>query len=154
MRKAYRILADLIAVAVAIQAMAMVWAIAGLFHWVDKGGGTLNHDVLKGWEDKSPDFQGAVGFEIHGILGGMVIPLLGLVLLVLAFLAKVERGVALSAGILVMIVVQVVLGFSGDDAPWLGLFHGLIPFAIFSAAIVAARAAHPDATQTAVAATP
>jgi hypothetical protein len=152
MRTAYRILADIIAIAVVIQAMAMVWAIAGLFHWVD-GGGTLNHDVLKGWEDKSPDFQGAVGFEIHGIVGGMVAPVIGLALLVVAFFAKVERGVALAGGIFVMIVVQMLLGFSADDAPWVGLFHGFIPFAIFSAAIVAARAARP-ATQTAMAATP
>ncbi|MGY2876971.1 hypothetical protein ACVW00_004161 [Marmoricola sp. URHA0025 HA25] len=152
MRKTYRMLADVIAIAVAVQAMAMVWAIAGLFHWID-GGGTLDHDVLKGWEDKSPDFQGAVGFEIHGIVGGMVIPVVALVLLVVAFFAKVERGVALAGAILAMVVVQVVLGFSGDDAPWLGLFHGLIPFAIFSAAIVAARAAHPG-SQTAMAVTP
>ena len=152
MRKAYRILADLIAVGVVIQSMAMVWAIAGLFHWVDKGG-TLNHDVLKGWDDKAPDFQGAVGFEIHGIVGGMVIPVLGLALLIVAFFAKVERGVAVAGGIFVMIVVQTILGMAGDDAPWLGLFHGLIPFAIFSAAIVAARAAHP-VSQTAMAATP
>src|SRR3954452_12858613 len=109
MRKTYRILADVIAIAVAVQAMAMVWAIAGLFHWID-GGGTLDHDVLKGWEDKSPDFQGAVGFEIHGIVGGMVIPVVALVLLVVAFFAKVERGVALAGAILAMVVVQVVLG--------------------------------------------
>ncbi|MBW8749996.1 MAG: hypothetical protein JF565_01045 [Propionibacteriales bacterium] len=152
MRTTYRILADLIAVGVVIQAMAMVWAIAGLFHWVDKGG-TLNHDVLKGWEDKAPDFQGAVGFEIHGIVGGMVIPVIGLALLVVAFFAKVERGVAIAGAILVMIVIQMVAGMAGDDAPWLGLFHGLIPFAIFSAAIVAARAAHPT-SQTAVTVTP
>jgi hypothetical protein len=152
MRQAYRILADLIAIAVAIQAMAMVWAIAGLFHWIDDGG-TLNHDVLKGWEDKSPDFQGAVGFEIHGIVGFMVIPLVGLALLVVAFFAKVERGVALAGAIFVMILIQVVLGFSAGDAPWLGLFHGFIPFAMFSAAIVAARAAHPG-SQTAMATTP
>ncbi len=152
MRKTYRILADLIAIAVAVQAMAMVWAIAGLLHWIDNGG-TLNHDVLKGWEDKSPDFQGAAGFAIHGIMGMMVIPVIGLALLVVAFFARVERGVALAGAILVMIVIQVLLGFSGQDAPWVGLFHGLIPFALFSAAIVAARAAHPG-SQTAVAATP
>ena len=152
MRKTYRILADVIAIAVAVQAMAMVWAIAGLFHWIDKGG-TLNHDVLKSWEDKSPDFQGAVGFQIHGMVGGMLIPVLALALLVVAFFAKVDRGVALAGAILAMVVIQVVLGFSATDAPWLGLLHGLIPFAIFSAGIVAARAAHPG-TQTAVAATP
>jgi hypothetical protein len=152
MRKAYRILADLIAVAVAIQSMAMVWAIVGLLHWVDKGG-TLNHDVLKSWDDKAPDFQGAVGFTIHGIVGGMVIPVLALALLAIAFFAGVGGGVKWAGSIAVLVLVQVAAGMAGEDAPWLGLLHGLLPFALFSAAIVAARAAHPDA-QTAVAATP
>lgn len=144
MRKAYRVLADLIAIAVAVQAMAMVWAISGMFHWIDDGG-TLDHDVLKGWEDKSPDFQGAAGFAIHGIVGAMVIPAIGLVLLVLAFFAGVNGGVKWAGILAVLIIVQVVAGMGGEDAPWLGLVHGLLPFALFSAAIVAARAAHPGA---------
>jgi hypothetical protein len=152
MRKAYRILADLIAVGVAVQSMAMVWAVAGLFHWIDDGG-TLNHDVLKGWEDKAPDFQGAAGFAIHGIVGMMVIPVIGLALLVVAFFAGVEGGVKWAGIVAVTIVVQVLAGLAGTDAPWLGLLHGLIPFALFSVAIVAARAAHPG-SQTAVTATP
>jgi hypothetical protein len=128
--------------------MAIVWAIAGLLHWVD-GGGTLK----KGWEDHMPDFQGSSGFAIHGIVGGMVLPALGIVFMVVAFLAKVDRGVKWAGGVLALIVVQVGAGMAGADAPWLGLLHGLLPFALFSAAIVAARAAHP-ATQTPVAATP
>lgn len=148
MRKAYRILADLIAIAVAVQSMAIVWAIAGLLHWVD-GGGTLK----KGWEDHMPDFQGSSGFAIHGIVGGMVLPALGIVFMVVAFLANVDGGVKWAGGVLALIVVQVGAGMAGADAPWLGLLHGLLPFALFSAAIVAARAAHP-AAQTPVAATP
>ena len=38
MRSAYRILAIIIAVEVVIQAMAMVFAVAGLGIWVDEGG--------------------------------------------------------------------------------------------------------------------
>jgi hypothetical protein len=153
MRKAYRILADVIAVAVAVQSMAMVWAIAGLFHWIDKDGGTLSAKVLDDWEDNPPDFQGAVGFAIHGILGSMVIPVIALALLVVAFMAGVDGGLKWAGGIVVLVIVQVVAGMSGEDAPWLGLLHGLLPFALFSLAIVAARAAHP-VTQTAVTTTP
>jgi hypothetical protein len=153
MRKAYRILADVIAVAVAVQSMAMVWAIAGLFHWIDKDGGTLSAKVLDDWEDNPPDFQGAVGFAIHGILGSMVIPVIALALLVVAFMAGVDGGLKWAGGIVVLVIVQVVAGMSGEDAPWLGLLHGLLPFALFSLAIVAARAAHPR-TQTAVTTTP
>ena len=152
MRKAYRILADLIAISVAVQAMAITWAMLGLLHWVEDGG-TLNSKVLDSWEDDSPDFQGAVGFAIHGILGEMVIPVLALALLVIAFFAKVEGGVKWAAIVFVLVLVQMAAGMAGEDAPWLGLVHGLNAFALFSVGIVAARVAHPG-TQTAVTATP
>ena len=152
MRKAYRILADLIAIGVAVQAMAITWATLGLLHWVDKGG-TLDHATLKGWEDKAPDFQGAAGFAIHGILGTMVLPILALALLAVAFFAGVDGAVKWAAVVVVSVLIQVGAGMGGEDAPWLGLVHGLNAFALFSVAIVAARAAHPGA-QTAVTATP
>ncbi len=152
MRKAYRILADLVAIGVAVQSMAMVWAIAGLFAWIDDGG-TISKKVLDGWDDNPPDFQGAAGFAIHGILGMMVIPVIGLALLIVAFFAGVPGGVKWAGLVAISIVIQVAVGLAGEDAPWLGLVHGLNAFALFAAALFAARAAHP-ATQTAVAATP
>jgi hypothetical protein len=156
MRKAYRILADIIAVAVVVQAMAMVWAIAGLFHWIDSGGGSLDSAVLDSWEDDPPDFQGSFGFAIHGILGGMVIPVLALAFLIIAFFAKVPGGVKWAAIVLVSVIVQVVVAYAGYDAPIVGLIHGLNAFVLFSTAIMAARAARAatPANQTAMAATP
>ena len=157
MRKAYRILADIIAIGVAVQSMAMVWAIAGLFHWIESDGGSIDKATLDRWEDHAPDFQGAVGFAIHGIAGMMIIPVIGLALLVIAFFADVEGGVKWAAVVAGSIIVQVLAGVLGEDAPWVGLVHGLNAFVLFSAAIMAARAAHPaenaDA-QTAMAATP
>jgi heme A synthase len=153
MRKAYRILADIMAVSVVIQAMAMVWAIAGLFHWIDSEGGSLDSAVLDDWEDNPPDFDGAIGFAIHGILGGMVLPVIGLAFLILAFFAKVPGGVKWAAIVFASVIIQMFLGYAGFDAPVVGLLHGLNAFVLFSTAIVAARAAHP-ATQTAMAATP
>ena len=38
MKTAYKVLAYLVAAEVAVQAMVMVWAIAGLGKWVDGGG--------------------------------------------------------------------------------------------------------------------
>jgi heme A synthase len=157
MRSAYRILADVIAVAVVIQSMAMVWAIAGLFHWIDSGGGSLDSSILDDWQDNPPDFQGAIGFAIHGIVGGMVIPVIALALLIIAFFARVPGGVKWAAILVVLVIVQLVAGYGGYDAAWLGLIHGLNAFALFSLAIVAARAAHPVAetdAQTAMTATP
>lgn len=147
MRTTYRILADLVAIGVAVQSMAIVWAVAGLLHWVD-GGGTLK----KGWEDHMPSFQGSAGFAIHGIVGGMVLPVIALALLVVAFFAGVRNGTKVAGGVFALVVLQLLAGMAGEDAPWLGLVHGLFPFAIFSAAIVAARLAGEK--QTAVAATP
>jgi len=153
MRKTYRILADIVAVAVVIQAMAMVWAIAGLFHWLDSDGGSIDAAVLDSWEDDPPDFDGSIGFAIHGILGGMGLPLLALILLIIAFFAKVPGGVKWAAIVLGLVVLQVFLGYTGFDVPAVGLIHGLNAFALFSCAILAARRAHPT-DQTAMAATP
>ena len=47
MRKTYRILADIIAIEVVIQAMVMVFAIAGLFKWISDGA-TLDQSVIDG----------------------------------------------------------------------------------------------------------
>ena len=156
MRKAYRIIADIIAILVAVQAMTMVFAVAGLFHWID-GGGALDSAVIESWDDDPPTFQGAIGVPIHAMVGMYLIPLLGLVLLVIAFFPGVRGGVKWAAIVFVSIIVQVMAGILGHDAPWLGLIHGLNAFALFSVAIVAARAAHPadePDSQTAVAATP
>lgn len=151
MRKAFRILADLVAIGVAVQSMAMVWAIAGLFAWIDDGG-TISKQVLDSWDDNPPDFQGAAGFAIHGMIGMMVIPVLGLALLVVAFFADVPGGVKWAGVVAVSIIVQVAAGLAGEDLPWLGLVHGLNAFALFAAALFAARAAHPS--QTAIEVTP
>src|SRR4029079_4733676 len=43
MKRTYQILAALLAVEVVLQAMGIAYGTAGLFHWVDKDGGVLNH---------------------------------------------------------------------------------------------------------------
>jgi len=153
MRKAYRILADAIAILVALQAMVMIFAIAGLFHWINDEGGSVDAAVVDSWEDDHPTFQGAIGVPIHQMVGTFLIPLVALALLVVAFFAAVDGGVKWAAIIVGSVILQVAAGITAGDAPWVGLIHGLNAFALFSLAIVAARAAHP-AHQTAMAATP
>jgi uncharacterized membrane protein len=153
MRKAYRILADIIAIGVAVQAMVMVFGVAGLFLWINDQGGSVDAAVVDWWEDDHPTFQGAIGVPLHQMIGTFVIPLVALALLVVAFFAAVDGGMKWAAIIVVSVIVQVAAGISAGDAPWIGLVHGLNAFVLFSAAIVAARAARPD-TQTAVAVTP
>lgn len=137
MRNAYRILAIIIAVEVVIQAMAVVFAFAGLGKWVDDGG-TLDKAALDS-EDLS--FTGVAGFVVHGINGMMIIPLLGLALLIVAFFAKVPGGVKWAGIVLASIVVQVSAGVLAHDAPYIGMIHGLNAFVLFSAAGYAARLA-------------
>jgi hypothetical protein len=151
-RKTYRILADAIAVLVALQAMFMVFAIAGLFRWIDDGA-TLDAAVIESWQDDPPTFQGAVGHFLHVMVGTYLFPLIGLALLIIAFFTRFDGAIRWAAIILALIVLQVAAGIFAQDAPWLGLVHGLNAFALFSVAIVAARAAHPR-SQTAMAVTP
>ena len=141
MRKTYRVLASLIAILVVVQAMMMVWTIAGLFTWIDDGA-TLDKSVIEGWSDEPPTFEGAIGHFIHVMSGTFLIPLIGLLLLIVSFFAKVPRGVALAAAIAVSIVVQYLAGtFAEPDMVYLGLVHGLNAFILFGLALAAAKAA-------------
>ena len=145
MRNAYRIIATIICVEVVIQAGAIVFAVAGLGKYITDG----NVVDKAAMESDDLSFTGVGGFIIHGINGMMIIPLLGVVLLVVAFFAKVPGGVRVAAIVLASIVVQVFLGIFGHDAPYLGWLHGLNAFILFGSAMYAARLA-----RTADAATP
>jgi hypothetical protein len=137
MRNAYRILAIIIAVEVVIQAMAMVFAVAGLGIWVDEGG-VYDKAAM---EDDDLTFTGLGGFIIHGINGMMIIPLLGLALLVVAFFAKVPGGIKWAGIVLGAIVVQVFLGLFGHESAYIGMLHGLNAFLVLGSAGMAARLA-------------
>ena len=134
MRRAYHVIAYLIAVEVVVQAMMIATAVAGLSHWIDDGA-TVNKHVM----DNHPSFTGSFGFPVHAVNGEMLIPLLALVLLVISFFAKVVGGTRWALYILGLIVIQVVLGVSQGKVPFLGLLHGLNAFAIFAVAVLTAR---------------
>jgi hypothetical protein len=143
MRKTYQIVASTIAVLVVLQAAAIAYAIAGVFTWVDDGN-TLDKSVVEGWEANPPTFEGALGSFFHFfIFGTVLIPLLGLILLIVSFFAKVPRGPMLAGIVVVAIVVQYLLGtFSASTGtPLLSLLHGLNAFIVFGSAVAAARAA-------------
>lgn len=135
MRTVYKVFAYLIAAEVVVQAMAMVYAIAGLGKWVN-GGGVFDKAVME--SDESP-FPEVVGFMVHGLNGSLVIPVIALVLLILSFFTKV-RGAAKWAGlVLLLVVVQVNLGFFGHEVPAVGALHGLNALLLFSTAVYAGR---------------
>jgi hypothetical protein len=138
MRMTYLVLARLIAILVVVQAMTMVLAVAGFFHWID-GGGTADAALLKG--DDLPEFTGSVGFMIHGISGTTVIPLVALLLLIVSFFAKVPRGVVFALVVVLSTALQVFVGIAAHEAPYVGIVHGLNAFILFGAALAAAQAA-------------
>lgn len=140
MRKTYRILARIIAIEVVLQAMFIVFAVAGLFKWIDDGA-TLDKSVIESWEEDPPTWEGAIGHFLHVMNGQFLVPLIGLVLLIISFFAKVSGGTKFATIILVSIVIQVAAGLMSGALPWLGLIHGLNAFILFMAAIQAAKAA-------------
>ncbi len=135
MRTVYRVLAYAVAAEVIVQAMAMVFAIAGLGKWVEDGG-VFDKSVME--SDKAP-FPEVVGFAIHGINGMMIIPLIALLLLISSFFAKIPGAVKWAALVLLLVVVQVTLGLVGHAVPAVGALHGLNALLLFSSAVYAAR---------------
>ena len=149
MRTTYRILAGAIALLVVIQAAMIAYAIGGLFTWIDAGN-TLDKSVIEGWEDNPPTFEGSIGSFFHFfIIGTVLIPLLGLILLIVSFFAKVPRGPMLAGVVVLAIVAQYLLGTfaASTSTPLLSLLHGLNAFIVFGAAVTAATAAKQAVTE-------
>jgi hypothetical protein len=138
MRSAYRVIAQLIALGVVLQAsfIALAWF-------------TVINDLDDGLViDK--DYDGNIGHTLHGIVGMNVMPLLGLILLVVAFFAKIEGGVKWAAFVLLAIIVQVALAFTAFGVPAVGALHGINAFVVLVLAIITSRrAALTPATSTA-----
>jgi hypothetical protein len=154
MRTAYKVLAYLVGAEVAVQAMVMVWFIAGLGKWVE-GGGVLDKAAM---ESEGTPFPQVAGVIAHGINGFFVIPGLALLLLIISFFTKVRGAIKWAVIVFVLVIVQTQLGGLGHDFPLVGALHGLNALVLFGAAIYAGRrlqAAAVDVEQpTAHAATP
>lgn len=138
MRKAHQILAYVLAAEVVIQAMAIAYAIAGVFHWIDKDGGELNSAIFNSWDEEHPTFRGAGGHALHMINGQMLIPLVAIALLVVSLLAAKEVSGAGKRGAILfgMVALQWVLGLSAHDVVVLAPLHALNGFGIFAMAVL------------------
>jgi hypothetical protein len=140
------VLTYLVAAEVAVQAMLIVWGIAGLGKWID-GGGVLDKAVAE--SGGTPPFPEAVGIIVHGINGLFVIPGLALLLVIVSFFMKVRGAIKWAVIVLVLVVVQGQLGELGHDLPLAGALHGLNALALFGTAIYAGRRL-PSATAVSV----
>jgi hypothetical protein len=139
MRTAYKVFAYLVAAEVAVQAMVMVWAVAGLSKWVD-GGGVFDKAVIEGAsESGAMPFPEILGIIVHGINGSVVIPVIALALLIVSFFTKVHGAIKWAVIVSVLVVVQGTLGFLGHDLPLAGAVHGLNALALFGVALYTGR---------------
>ena len=136
MRNAYKVLAYLVAAEVAVQAMVMVWAIAGLGKWVD-GGGVFDKAAMEG--EGTPPFPEAAGIIAHINNGFFVIPGLALLLLIVSFFTRVRGAIKWAVIVFVLVVVQVMLGILSHEFTLGGALHGLNALALFGVALHAGR---------------
>ena len=133
MRTAYKVLAYLVAAEVAVQAMVIVWFIAGLGKWVESGG-VLDKAAM----ERGTPFPQVVGMMAHINNGFFVIPGLALLLLIISFFTKVRGAIKWAVIVFVLVVVQVMLGILGHEFT-LGALHGLNALALFGVALHAGR---------------
>jgi hypothetical protein len=138
MRGAYKVLANIIALLIVVQAAAMVWLISGLFIYVDEGG-TFDKAVAETLYEGDSPVNTALGLIVHSITGMMIIPLLTLALFIVSFFAKVPRGIPVATVLLILVIVQVVLGIAGYSISFAGLLHGVNALLLFAGALHAAR---------------
>jgi len=141
MRATYRVLGYLIALEVVIQAAAIAYATFGESKFVE-GGGTVDKAL---WDSDEIPFDEFVGYIVHGINGTNVIPLLAILMLIVSFFAKVEKGVVMALLVVVVVALQVLLGVYAHELPLLGLLHGINAFILAGvASAAAARASTPE----------
>ncbi|HEU4913375.1 MAG TPA: hypothetical protein VFV76_15910 [Actinomycetes bacterium] len=127
MRGAYKGIAHLIALGVLLQAAFVAAAWFQVINEVD-GGTVIN-----------ADYEGNAGHALHGIVGMMVMPLLGLIFFILSFFAKLPGGVKWAGLTFLAIVVQVVLAFVSFGVPAIGALHGINAFVVLGLALFAGR---------------
>jgi heme A synthase len=140
MRKLYAGLAWTVAGGVVVQAAAIAFAFGGMLNLVSEGG-VVDKPLLEAFQAGG---VGELGFLIHGLVGGVVIPLLALALLVVSFFVR-ARGARLWAAIVFgLVALQVTLGFSITDMPYLGLIHGANALAVVATASIAALRMRSD----------
>jgi heme A synthase len=139
MRKAYSWLASGIALGVVVQAASIALGLGGIIHFGEEGG-VVDKAVV---ESEDASFTGAVGFLVHGIVGGMVIPVLALALLVVSFFVRLPRARTLALVVIGLVVLQTMLGYSIVDLPYIAVLHGANALAVLGTALAAARLARP-----------
>lgn len=134
----YRVLASLVALGVVVQAALIAYGIAGLGHWIYDERNTATRATFE--EHSTVDYGGKAGFELHGELGALWLPLLALAFLVVAILTRrsVDHGLRWAGIVLGLMALQATLGFATLAVPGLAVLHAVNALALFSAAAYSA----------------
>ena len=123
MRTAYRVLAYLLALSVAVQASLIAFGAFALEDSIDNG----------------PVSDGdTTGVTLHHSFA-YVVALFAIALLAVSFGAKVEHGVRWAAIPFGLVVAQFFFAYAAYSAPVVGVLHGLNALAIFAVALLAGR---------------
>ena len=135
MKAAYRVLAYLIPVIVALQASFIALGVFGLGKYVEDG-----NDFTKSVLENGGS-TGDIGFAMHSF-GAMAAALVGLLLLIVSFFAKIEGGVRAATFVFLDVVLQWVLAFVSFGAWAVGILHGLNAFLLFGLGMMAVATAN------------
>ena len=138
MRTAYRVIAYLLALSVAVQASLIAFGAFALENNIDNG----------------PVSDGdTTGVTLHHSFAYVVL-LFAVALLAVSFGARVQHGVRWAAIPLGLVVVQFFLAYAAYSAAIVGVLHGLNALAIFAVALLGGRrvpktapAAEPSAAE-------
>ena len=134
MRRTYSVIAWIIAGGVVVQAASIAFGFGGMVHYIQDGG-VVDKALI---ESQQATFTGDLGFPIHGMVGGMVMPLAALLLLIVSFFVKVRGARLWGAIVFGLVALQITLGYSITDMPYLGLIHGANALAVLLTAVNAA----------------
>jgi hypothetical protein len=120
---AYRVLAYLLALSVAVQASLIAFGAFALENSIDNG----------------PVSDGdTTGVTLHQSFA-YVVALFAVALLAVSFGAKVKHGVRWAAISFGLVVAQFFLAYAAYSAAIVGVLHGLVALAIFAVALLAGR---------------
>jgi uncharacterized membrane protein (Fun14 family) len=134
MKATYRVLAYLIPVIVALQASFIAMGTFGLGSWVEDGNDFTKNILENGGA------RGDVGFALHSF-GAIAAAVVGLLLLIISFFAKIEGGIRAALFVFLDVVLQWVLAFVSFGVWTIGILHGLNAFLLFGLGLMAAGAA-------------
>lgn len=138
MRKLYSALAWVVAAGVVVQAASIAFGFGGMVGYVMEGG-VVDKALI---ESHEATFTGDLGFPVHGLVGGLLLPVAGLALGIVSFLVRgLPRARVLAWAVFALIFIQGSAGYAIPDVPYVGIFHGSNALLILGLAVVAARRA-------------